>query len=568
MPRVGRPRRGTHDPGELFGDVELHDVEVQRGALDAGRGEQVGEQSRQPARAARHAVEQLGALVVPQLVPVGAQQLRRTSEHADRRAQLVRRHREEVGLVVGGLQQPGVGLLEPRAGLTGLGVVPGDLAEADQLTVAIPDRRDRHVRPEARPVLADPPPLFLVAALAQCDLELVLRMPLHLLLRRVEDPEVLADDLLGGPALAPLGPGVPADDVTLGVEHEDRVVLHRLDQQPQHLLGLALAADVLDLEEQVERPSGGVPDRRDHGPHPMLRGAVQGVLQPNQVISAIDHPAQRRPHPVGVRAGELGVRRAHQLGHPPTDEPGQAPVAPDHPPGERHGGHPDGRLLEDLLEALQVFVEHALLRVCGCLVGLRGRSLVGRRFSTQHREEIRAQALERGGLLHERRRPQGPAAIRQPVLGEAAVHHDPGARRDGSHPRQCLEAVHAGHGDVEEQQVRLESLGQIDRILARRPFANDVEQPRQREPGAHQRAHLHRIVDNDDRRDARHDGNLPPSVANARPFLRGRSRARRYPRTHATMRWQCSPPRRIAPTVEKQACRALRHAVSPTPGLM
>ena len=50
-------------------------LEVERGALDAGRGEQVVEQPREAARAARHAVQQLGALVVLELVPVRAQQL-------------------------------------------------------------------------------------------------------------------------------------------------------------------------------------------------------------------------------------------------------------------------------------------------------------------------------------------------------------------------------------------------------------------------------------------------------------------------------------------------------------
>ena len=44
---------------------------------------------------------------------------------------------------------------------------------------------------------------------------------------------------LGLVALDALGAGVPARDVAVGIEHEDRVVLHALDQQAEALLALA-----------------------------------------------------------------------------------------------------------------------------------------------------------------------------------------------------------------------------------------------------------------------------------------------------------------------------------------
>jgi hypothetical protein len=41
---------------------------------------------------------------------------------------------------------------------------------------------------------------------------------------------MLAQKLFRPPALDPLGPFVPADHPTLGIEHEDGVVGHRVDQ--------------------------------------------------------------------------------------------------------------------------------------------------------------------------------------------------------------------------------------------------------------------------------------------------------------------------------------------------
>ena len=57
-----------------------------------------------------------------------------------------------------------------------LGEVARDLREAGQPAVVVADRGDRHARPEAGAVLADPPALLLVAALADGDVELVVGM--------------------------------------------------------------------------------------------------------------------------------------------------------------------------------------------------------------------------------------------------------------------------------------------------------------------------------------------------------------------------------------------------------
>ena len=56
---------------------------------------------------------------------------------------------------------------------------------------------------------------------------------------RIEDGEAAPEDILGPVALEVLRPRVPARDAPLGIEHEDRVIAHALDEQPERLLALA-----------------------------------------------------------------------------------------------------------------------------------------------------------------------------------------------------------------------------------------------------------------------------------------------------------------------------------------
>src|SRR5439155_1452613 len=109
-------------------------------------------------------------------------------------------------------------------------------AEAAALVV---QGRDDHVGPEARAVLAQAPAFILDAALGLGHLQQALRLARGEILRREEAREVLPDDLLGPVALDALGAAVPAHHAALLVEHEDRVVLHRLDQQPELFLAAA-----------------------------------------------------------------------------------------------------------------------------------------------------------------------------------------------------------------------------------------------------------------------------------------------------------------------------------------
>src|SRR5271170_53215 len=97
-----------------------------------------------------------------------------------------------------GLQPRGLLLLLVR---TTLGEITCDLAEAAQLALLVTQRGDHHVRPEARAVLAHPPTLILHPALRLGGRELPLGLAGFHVLRRVEDREMLADDLLGSISL-------------------------------------------------------------------------------------------------------------------------------------------------------------------------------------------------------------------------------------------------------------------------------------------------------------------------------------------------------------------------------
>src|ERR1019366_2766976 len=86
-------------------------------------------------------------------------------------------------------------------------------------------------------VLAHTPALVLEAALAANRFEGPLGLAGSPVLRRIEDREVLADDLVRLVALGVPRARVPRRDVAARVEHEDRVVGDRVDEKVKALLG-------------------------------------------------------------------------------------------------------------------------------------------------------------------------------------------------------------------------------------------------------------------------------------------------------------------------------------------
>src|SRR5262249_57326670 len=70
------------------------------------------------------------------------------------------------------------------------------------------------------------------------DLERARRLPALLLLLEIELAEVQADDLAAAVTVDPLRALVPLGDVTVGTEHEDRIILHAVDEQAEAPLAL------------------------------------------------------------------------------------------------------------------------------------------------------------------------------------------------------------------------------------------------------------------------------------------------------------------------------------------
>src|SRR6185437_11269021 len=93
-------------------------------------------------------------------------------------------------------------------------------------------RIDHRVGPESLRASTDAPSLVLRAPLALGKSQLLLRSARFPRFRSVEAGVMQADCLARRVAGHAFGAGVPADDLTLAIEHEDRVILHRLHQQP------------------------------------------------------------------------------------------------------------------------------------------------------------------------------------------------------------------------------------------------------------------------------------------------------------------------------------------------
>src|SRR6185369_8018638 len=81
------------------------------------------------------------------------------------------------------------------------GAVAGQLAEAAQLAALVAQGGQHDAGPEARAVLAHAPALVLAAPLGRGHPQLPLGPARGHVLGRVEARDVLADDLVGGPAL-------------------------------------------------------------------------------------------------------------------------------------------------------------------------------------------------------------------------------------------------------------------------------------------------------------------------------------------------------------------------------
>src|SRR5262245_4343046 len=101
------------------------------------------------------------------------------------------------------------------------------------MDIALINRCDDDVCPKTTAVLANAPSLVFQPSIGNRLLELTLGFSAFDVCRRVKNREVLADDFFFFISLDLFRAGVPADDVTAGVKHENRIVLNAADHQPK-----------------------------------------------------------------------------------------------------------------------------------------------------------------------------------------------------------------------------------------------------------------------------------------------------------------------------------------------
>ena len=83
------------------------------------------------------------------------------------------------------------------------------------------------------------PTLFLEPALADRGLQASLRLSGRCVFGRIEDREVFTNNFVGTIALDALGTTIPRRDVAICVEHEDPVIRHVFNHQPESFFARA-----------------------------------------------------------------------------------------------------------------------------------------------------------------------------------------------------------------------------------------------------------------------------------------------------------------------------------------
>jgi hypothetical protein len=118
----------------------------------------------------------------------------------------------------------------PCLDLPALGEIAGYLCKADQVVGIVADRIDDDIGPESRAVLADAPSFALEFAFMLGDPKGAPGQAGVSIFLGIEFGKGFAEDLGFLVALKALGPGIPACDDPLGIEHIDRIVGDRIDQ--------------------------------------------------------------------------------------------------------------------------------------------------------------------------------------------------------------------------------------------------------------------------------------------------------------------------------------------------
>src|SRR5689334_1018478 len=133
------------------------------------------------------------------------------------------------------LNESGMCLFKSLLRLMLLGNVARDLGEPDKMPRMIVERLNHNASPEPRAILADAPCLGFMLAGSRCLPEYLVGDTGLLILRTIEPGEMAADRLPRRIAFDPNSPRVPACDAAVGVQHENRVVLHAIHQPAERL---------------------------------------------------------------------------------------------------------------------------------------------------------------------------------------------------------------------------------------------------------------------------------------------------------------------------------------------
>src|SRR5688572_25581338 len=110
------------------------------------------------------------------------------------------------------------------------GEIAGHFGETEELAVLLAQRRDHHVGPESRAILAQAPAFILEVTVRSGGTQFALGPLAFHGLARVENGKVLPDDLVRGVALDQLCAEVPALYRAFRAEQEDGVIPDALNQ--------------------------------------------------------------------------------------------------------------------------------------------------------------------------------------------------------------------------------------------------------------------------------------------------------------------------------------------------
>src|SRR3954465_134184 len=95
-----------------------------------------------------------------------------------------------------------------------------------------------YVGPKSRPILSYPPGFLFVTVFGDGSLQLALRFADGYIFRRIKTGEMVAKDFIARAPLDALGSLIPGRDKSLGIKHENGVVLDTVDQPSKAILTL------------------------------------------------------------------------------------------------------------------------------------------------------------------------------------------------------------------------------------------------------------------------------------------------------------------------------------------